>query len=65
MLAYAVIMLNVDQHNQIVRRQNTPMTIDDFKKNLKGVDGGKDFDQDLLEEIYQAIKQVIIINFRI
>lgn len=27
-----------------------------FKKNLKGVNGNKDFDQDMLEDIYTAIK---------
>ncbi|XP_065163849.1 Golgi-specific brefeldin A-resistance guanine nucleotide exchange factor 1 isoform X2 [Atheta coriaria] len=55
-LAYAVIMLNVDQHNHNVKRQNNPMTNEDFKKNLKKVNGGNDFDQDMLDEIYTAIK---------
>lgn len=27
-----------------------------FKKNLKGVNGNKDFDQDMLEDMYAAIK---------
>lgn len=27
-----------------------------FKKNLKGVNGNKDFEQDMLEDIYTAIK---------
>ncbi|KAM8924081.1 Golgi-specific brefeldin A-resistance guanine nucleotide exchange factor 1 [Pelodytes ibericus] len=55
-LAYAVIMLNTDQHNHNVRRQSVPMTLEEFRKNLKGVNGGKDFDQDMLEDIYHAIK---------
>ncbi|XP_066549516.1 Golgi-specific brefeldin A-resistance guanine nucleotide exchange factor 1 isoform X2 [Amia ocellicauda] len=55
-LAYAVIMLNTDQHNHNVRKQNVPMTVEQFKKNLKGVNGSKDFDQDMLEDIYNAIK---------
>lgn len=55
-LAYAVIMLNVDQHNYNVKRQNNPMTVDDFKKNLNKVNGGADFDQDMLDEIYTSIK---------
>ncbi|XP_062374882.1 Golgi-specific brefeldin A-resistance guanine nucleotide exchange factor 1 isoform X2 [Sardina pilchardus] len=55
-LAYAVIMLNTDQHNHNVRKQNIPMTVEQFKKNLKGVNGSKDFDQDMLEDIYNAIK---------
>ncbi|XP_069466354.1 Golgi-specific brefeldin A-resistance guanine nucleotide exchange factor 1 [Ambystoma mexicanum] len=55
-LAYAVIMLNTDQHNHNVRRQSVPMTLEEFRKNLKGVNGGNDFDQDMLEDIYHAIK---------
>lgn len=55
-LAYAVIMLNTDQHNHNVRKQNVPMTLEEFRKNLKGVNGGKDFDQDMLEDIYHGIK---------
>ncbi|KAK1791614.1 hypothetical protein P4O66_013617 [Electrophorus voltai] len=60
-LAYAVILLNTDQHNHNVRKQNVPMTIEQFKKNLKGVNGGKDFDQDMLEDIYNAIKNEEIV----
>ncbi|KAL7890062.1 hypothetical protein AOLI_G00023200 [Acnodon oligacanthus] len=60
-LAYAVIMLNTDQHNHNVRKQNIPMTIEQFKKNLKGVNGGEDFDQDMLEDIYNAIKNEEIV----
>lgn len=49
-------MLNVDQHNHNVKKQSIPMTVDDFKKNLKKVNGGSDFDQDMLNEIYTSIK---------
>ena len=59
-LAYAVIMLNVDQHNYNVKRQNNPMTADDFKRNLKKVNGGQDFDQELLDDIYSGIKWVLV-----
>ncbi|CAB0044114.1 unnamed protein product [Trichogramma brassicae] len=55
-LAYAIIMLNVDQHNNNVKRQNNPMTAEDFKKNLKSTNGDADFDQEMLDEIYTAIK---------
>ncbi|KAL6262377.1 hypothetical protein P5V15_007466 [Pogonomyrmex californicus] len=55
-LAYAVIMLNVDQHNCNVKRQNNPMTADEFKRNLKKVNGDTDFNQDMLDEIYTSIK---------
>lgn len=60
-LAYAVIMLNTDQHNHNVRKQNAPMTLEEFRKNLKGVNGGKDFEQDILEDMYHAIKNEEIV----
>lgn len=49
-------MLNVDQHNHNVKKQNNPMTCEEFKRNVKSVNGGKDFDQDMLDEIYNAIR---------
>ncbi|TKR64527.1 hypothetical protein L596_025041 [Steinernema carpocapsae] len=55
-LAYAIIMLNTDQHNKQVRRNQQPMTIDCFKRNLSGTNGGADFDPEMLEQIYHAIK---------
>ncbi len=56
-LAYAIIMLNVDQHNHNVKKQSTPMDIEAFKKNLTKVNGGSNFESELLEQIYAAIKQ--------
>ncbi|XP_051506631.1 Golgi-specific brefeldin A-resistance guanine nucleotide exchange factor 1-like isoform X1 [Myxocyprinus asiaticus] len=60
-LAYAIMMLNTDQHNHNARKQNIPMTVEQFKKNLKGVNGGNDLDQDMLEDIYNAIKNEEIV----
>ncbi|CAF4394922.1 unnamed protein product, partial [Adineta steineri] len=51
-LAYAVIMLNTDQHNKNARRQTTPMTCEDFKKNLSKMNNNDNFDDRLLTEIY-------------
>ena len=59
-LTYAIIMLNTDQHNPNVKPQNR-MTFQDFSKNLRGVNGGKDFDSEYLEEIYESIKNREII----
>ncbi|CAH1795724.1 unnamed protein product, partial [Owenia fusiformis] len=55
-LTYAIIMLNVDQHNHNVKKQSVPMTVKEFKTNVRKVNGGNDFDQDMLEEIYTHIK---------
>ncbi|XP_053163381.1 Golgi-specific brefeldin A-resistance guanine nucleotide exchange factor 1 isoform X8 [Hemicordylus capensis] len=60
-LAYAVIMLNTDQHNHNVRKQSVPMTLEEFRKNLKGVNGGKDFEQEMLEDMYHGIKNEEIV----
>ncbi|KAF2148914.1 Sec7-domain-containing protein [Myriangium duriaei CBS 260.36] len=54
-LTYAIIMLNTDQHNPNVKSQNR-MALTDFSRNLRGVNGGKDFDQTYLQEIYDSIK---------
>ena len=59
-LTYAIIMLNTDQHNPNVKTQNR-MTFEAFAKNLRGVNGGKDFAQDYLREIYGSIKNNEII----
>lgn len=53
-LAYQVIMLNVDQHNSNVKKQ--AMTLDGLKANLKGTNGGQDFDPEMLKDIYNSIK---------
>ncbi|XP_003377440.1 putative Sec7 domain protein [Trichinella spiralis] len=55
-LAYAVIMLNVDQHNPQAKRQQQPMSLEQFVKNLNGVNGGDNFDRTMLEKIYQAVR---------
>lgn len=49
-------MLNMDQHNQNAKRLNIPMTEEDFVKNLRGLNGDKDFEESLLLSIYNSIK---------
>lgn len=60
-LSYAIIMLNVDQHNPQAKRNQPPMTVDCFKKNLSGTNGSKDFDPGMLADMYQAIKSEEIV----
>ncbi|KAI8439140.1 hypothetical protein MSG28_012998 [Choristoneura fumiferana] len=55
-LAYAVIMLNMDQHNHNAKKLNVPMTAEDFVRNLRGCNGSGDFDQPMLEAIFHSIK---------
>uniref|UniRef100_A0A1Q3FES7 Putative golgi-specific brefeldin a-resistance guanine nucleotide exchange factor 1 n=2 Tax=Culex tarsalis TaxID=7177 RepID=A0A1Q3FES7_CULTA len=60
-LAYAIIMLNMDQHNYNAKRLNVPMTVDDFLKNLRGLNGNSDFDQEMLTNVYNSIKNEEIV----
>ncbi|KAI3389071.1 hypothetical protein SNEBB_006241 [Seison nebaliae] len=55
-LAYAIIMLHTDQHNKNVRVQSNPMTLQQFRSNLRLMNGGENFDQDLLKEIFDEIR---------
>ena len=54
-LTYAIIMLNTDQHNPNVKDQKR-MTYNDFSRNLRGVNGGKDFAPEYLQSIFDSIK---------
>ncbi|KAJ7337743.1 G-box binding factor [Desmophyllum pertusum] len=59
-LCYAVIMLNVDQHNSNIKQQK-PMTCEDFKRNLRKTNGIGDFKASMLEEVYHAIRNEEIV----
>lgn len=56
-LAYAIIMLNVDQHSKKVK----PMTSDEFDKNLLGPKSDRIYDRKLIDQIYQSIRDNEII----
>ena len=51
-LAYSVIMLNTDAHNSQVSRK---MTKDEFVKNLRGINEGRDLPADYLSQLYDSI----------
>ncbi|PWN34678.1 Sec7-domain-containing protein [Meira miltonrushii] len=53
-LSYSIIMLNTDLHNPQNKRR---MTIEDYRRNLRGVNDGKDFDQEFLGAIYDSIRR--------
>lgn len=54
-LTYAILMLNTDQHNPVLKGKKR-MVIDDFARNLRGVNGGKDFDIEYLQAIFDTIR---------
>lgn len=58
-LTYAIIMLNTDQHNPNMKQARMAFT--DFARNLRGVNGGKDFDPEYLQGIYDSIRTQEII----
>lgn len=53
-MAYSVIMLNTDQHNPQYKGRR--MTEEDFIKNNRGNNDGRDYDHDFLRAVYQSIK---------
>ncbi|KAJ8259450.1 hypothetical protein GJAV_G00169400 [Gymnothorax javanicus] len=55
-LAFAIILLNTDMYSPNVKPERK-MKIDDFIKNLRGVDNGQDINRDLLVGIYQRIQK--------
>ncbi|KAI9144046.1 hypothetical protein BKA69DRAFT_1122695 [Paraphysoderma sedebokerense] len=57
-LAFAIIMLNTDQHNPQVRKR---MTYEGFANNLRGLNEKKNFDAEYLKAIYENIRDNEII----
>ncbi|ESO10251.1 hypothetical protein HELRODRAFT_109524 [Helobdella robusta] len=55
LLAFATIMLNTDLHNKSIKADRK-MKLEDFIKNLRGIDDGEDVDGDILTGIYGRIK---------
>ncbi|XVE49637.1 hypothetical protein DITRI_Ditri01bG0097500 [Diplodiscus trichospermus] len=59
-LAYSVIMLNTDAHNNMVKDK---MTKSDFIRNNRGIDDGKDLPEEYLGALYdQIVKNEIKMN---
>lgn len=53
-LAFSIIMLQTDTHNPQVKKK---MGIEGFKKMLKGINGGKDFEENFINDIYKQISE--------
>ena len=59
-LSYSVIMLNTDQHSPQIKKR---MTLEEFAKNNRGIDDGKDLDSKFIESVYSDIQNnEIILN---
>ncbi|XP_054279803.1 IQ motif and SEC7 domain-containing protein 1 isoform X2 [Macrosteles quadrilineatus] len=54
-LAFAIIMLNTDLHTPNIKPERR-MKLDDFIKNLRGIDDCCDIDRDMLVGIYERVK---------
>ncbi|XP_057561570.1 IQ motif and SEC7 domain-containing protein 1 isoform X3 [Hippopotamus amphibius kiboko] len=55
-LAFAVILLNTDMYSPNVKPERK-MKLEDFVKNLRGVDDGEDIPRDMLIGIYERIRK--------
>ncbi|XP_068232827.1 IQ motif and SEC7 domain-containing protein 1 isoform X4 [Palaemon carinicauda] len=54
-MAFAIIMLNTDLHTASMKQEKR-MKLEDFIKNLRGIDDGYDIEREMLEGMYQRIK---------
>ncbi|XP_015835820.1 IQ motif and SEC7 domain-containing protein 1 isoform X7 [Tribolium castaneum] len=54
-LAFAIIMLNTDLHTPNIKPERR-MKLEDFIKNLRGIDDCGDIDSDMLTGVYERVK---------
>jgi hypothetical protein len=54
LLAYSAVMLNVDAHNPNLQGHKR-MSREQFLRNNRGIDGGKDIDRQVLHELYASV----------
>lgn len=54
-LSFAIILLNTDLHTPNLKPEKR-MTMDQFIRNLRGIDDGADVDRDLLAGVYDRIR---------
>ncbi|KAJ9167791.1 hypothetical protein P3X46_019385 [Hevea brasiliensis] len=59
-LCYSLIMLNADQHNPQVKKK---MTVDEFIRNNRAINGGQDLPREYLSELLQSIATNVITLF--
>ncbi|PBP20733.1 Sec7 domain-containing protein [Diplocarpon rosae] len=54
-LTYAILMLNTDSYNPNLKNASR-MTVEQFGNNLRGVNGGANFEPTYIQSIYDSIK---------
>ena len=54
-LAFSIIMLNTDLHNQSIT-PDKKMTLEQFVRNNRGINQGKDISKEVLEKIYISVR---------
>ncbi|KAM5547703.1 ARF guanine-nucleotide exchange factor GNL2 [Rosa sericea] len=59
-LCYSLIMLNTDQHNPQVKKK---MTEDEFIRNNRAINGGKDLPREYLSELFHSISHNAFTTF--
>lgn len=55
-LAFSTIMLNTDLHNPQIKDENR-MTVEQFLRNNRGINGGEDLPESYLIDLYHQIKE--------
>lgn len=56
-LSFSVVMLNTDLHNESIKKK---MTLEDFVRNCRGINGGEDLPKWFLSQVYDSIAAVEI-----
>jgi brefeldin A-resistance guanine nucleotide exchange factor 1 len=54
-LSFSTIMLNTDLHNPTIKKDSR-MTLKQFIRNNRGINGGEDIPEEFLSELYEQIK---------
>ncbi|CAO3672875.1 unnamed protein product [Rhizopus microsporus] len=55
-LAFSIILLNTDQHNPQIRHQSR-MSVEQYIRNIRGMNDNKDFPKEYLTAMYEAIQK--------
>jgi len=55
-LSFSTIMLNTDLHNPTIKSENR-MTLKQFIRNNRGINGGEDLPEEFLNDLYSSIKK--------